>query len=136
MRNSLVFKATQGLALVEVLVAEIILSTSTIFVLQALARTAVLQREIANLGRSQAFASNKMAEIEALALKGAAFNDKQKGSFINQEQSFNWQMIAKPYSGLVPLKHVTLDVTWKQGDEDYKRRLESLVPFPAVEEEL
>jgi len=128
------FKSTQGLALVEVLVAVIILSTSSIYVLQALARTAVLEREIHNLGRSQIFAANKMAEIEALARKGTEFKDKQKGSFTNQEQSFNWQMSAKPYSGAQALKHITLDVTWKQGTEDYKRRVESLVPLPVPEE--
>ncbi|MBP9866092.1 MAG: hypothetical protein KBC91_06795 [Candidatus Omnitrophica bacterium] len=129
-------KGTRGLALVEVLVAVMILSTSTIFVLQALSRTAVLQREIANLGSFQAFASNKMAEMEALALKGAEFKEKQKGSFTDHEQVFNWQMMTKPYSGALPLRHIRLDVTWQQGTEDYKRRVESLVPLPAVKEEL
>jgi len=128
------FKSTQGLALVEVLVAVIILSTSSIFVLQALARTAVLEREIRNLGRAQVFASSKMAEIEALALKGTPFKPKQKGSFTGQEQTFDWQLTAKPYGGTEPLNRVTLEVLWKQGNEDYKRRVESLVPLPPVEE--
>jgi Tfp pilus assembly protein PilE len=128
------FKASQGLALVEVLVAVMILSTSSIFVLQALSRTAVLEREINHLGSSLAFASNKMAELEALSLTGAEFKQKQKGSFTHKEQSFQWQMIARPYSGALPLRHITLDVTWKQGEEDYKRRVESLVQLPAEEE--
>lgn len=128
------FKASQGLALVEVLVAVMILSTSTVFVLQALARAALLEREIKNLGSAQIFASNKMAEIEALARRGVEFKVKQKGSFGSTEQLFNWQLSAKPYPAEPTLRRITLDVTWQQGAEDYKRRVESLIPFPAPEE--
>lgn len=135
-RSSRRFRSTQGLALVEVLVAVIILSTSTIYVLQALSRAAVLEREINNLGRAQIFAANKMAELEAAALAGAEIKEKQKGNFAIGEQSFNWKVSAKPYSGDGTLKHMTLDVMWKQGAEDYKRRLESLVTVPAEDEVL
>ena len=75
-----------------------------------------------------------MAELEALSLAGAEFKEKQKGSFTQKTQSFNWQMTAKPHNGAFALRHITLDVTWKQGEEDYKRRVESLVQLPPVEE--
>lgn len=127
-------RTQQGLALVEVLVAVMILSTSSIFVLQALSRAAVLEREIRNLSRVQLFAADKMAEFEARVFEGKKLKKKYTGRFIEEEQDFQWRVTALPSIEFPSSQRVSLAVSWKQGAEAYQRNFTALVPVVSQEE--
>lgn len=102
-----------GLTLVEVLVSVAILASSTVVILQALARGAYALTAATHRLRAYTFAAQKLADLEVSAT--AKLPDRLSGDFTSGKDRYHWRIDAKPAEDEPRLTVLMLTVEWRQG---------------------
>ena len=123
----------RGLTLVEVMMAVVILSCVSVFVLQALANASYALSVAENRTDVYEFALSKMAQLEMAVLATRGLGGNEESSFQVGSQKFEWKATQQPVLENPLVGSVTLTVTWHQGSQTYESRFETLVKVPLEE---
>jgi prepilin-type N-terminal cleavage/methylation domain-containing protein len=117
---------SRGMTLIEVLISLVILSSVTVFTLQALSKSAEVQRTTEFRRKAHFFALTRLAELEARVAPETEIEKTEKGRFRDGPDTFDWEIVTAPH-GLVPeeeapdpkevpvLLELGLSVAWEQG---------------------
>jgi len=139
---------SKGLTLIEVLISLVIVSTSLVFVLNALAKIAEAQREVEVRSSAYSFLASKMAELEQRVQPQGEMKESVKGNFRANDLRYDWEL-STGFFGVAPVEGtgqaaavssplvLTKDfvVGWKRGTEAAAMKLStlSIVLPPKVE---
>ncbi len=82
----------KGLTLVEVLVSILILAAGSVYLLQALAKSAEVQRKMEDQNSFYPFMASKLAEIEMRVSPEKNPFKPAKGSFSDKAQRYEWNV--------------------------------------------
>lgn len=120
-----------GLTLIELLVAVVILATSAVFVMGALARAAEAQAIADEQRCAYLFGLEKMAALEVGFFSGQEIAEKEEGSFLVGAQRFAWRTVARhPDEARPEVTAVALTVAWRRGEQDYAQQYRTTFTRP------
>ena len=121
-----------GLTLIELLVTVVLLSTSVVLIMQALARGAHSVRLAQHRLAAYTFLVAKMADVELNLNAGSEL--RPHGEFRTGGTLFQWQLNTLPVMEEPRLEQVSLVVGWRQGPHRYESQVSTfrrvLLPTP------
>ena len=118
--------SSEGFTLVEVLTSVLILSISSVVILQALARasSAITLSECRR--NAVLFSAGKMAETELALRLGLDLEEANGGSFRVGDQPFAWNSTCVKAEGPGP-RVLSLTVLWKRGRDPYSQQVQAVL---------
>jgi len=126
----------RGMTLVEVLLSVVILSTSSMFVLEALAKVAQVQAAIESRMTAYSIASSRMADIEIARVNPEMLEVDVRGVKRVGQNTFRWNTTVATYDEEFSIQSVSLGVQWQQGEDLYTMNFDTLSRMETVEGEL
>ena len=119
-----------GLTLIELLVTVVLLATSVVLIMQALARGAHSVRLAQHRLAAYTFLVAKMADVELNLNAGSEL--RPHGEFRTGGTLFQWHLDTLPVMDEPQLEQVSLVVGWRQGPHSYESHISTFrrVPLP------
>ncbi len=121
---------SHGLTLIEVLVSVVILSCGAVAVMQGLARAAYAASVAEQQTAAHVFALSKMSELELAVRRQEPLKPQESGDVRVGEQTYRWEVTAKPISDDSNLQYVSLVVSWSVGLRNYAHEIVTWLPMP------